>query len=247
MDMKYLRSLRKDLLSLIMSDNLNEKNEHYVGHRTRLRERFIKSPESLAEYELLELVLSYAIPRKDVKPLAKELISHFKGFDEVFAASVPELVEVNGIKENTAALIKAIYETGIRTLKTKIVKKSVLSKWTEILDFCRLKIGRKKEEVILLLWLNKQLEIIEEELHQQGTVDSTTIYPKEITKRALALRASYLIMAHNHPSGKLKPSQEDIDTTFDVKNALGIMGITLYDHLIVSKESYYSFKEKGLL
>ncbi len=220
---------------------------HYIGHRTRLKERFAKSNNSIADYELLELILSYSIPRKDVKPLAKQLIERFKSFDEVFAASINDLTEISGIKENSATLIKAINEAGIRILKSKTIQRPVLTKWSEIIDFCRIKIGRKKEECMLLLWLNKGLELIEEEIHIEGTTDNTVIYPQEIARRALSLRASYLIMAHNHPSGRLKPSQDDIDTTFDVKNALGVMGIDLYDHIIISKEGYYSFKEKGLL
>ncbi len=247
--MKFSQTLLMDGQSLLMNKNDSEekKQEHYIGHRARLREKFLKSPDALADYELLELALSYAIPRKDVKPLAKELINKFKSFDEVFNASVEDLTSVSGIKENTATMLKLMHEASIRSLKVKTIKRSVLSKWSEIIDFCRMKIGKKKEECMLLLWLNKQLELIEEEIHQQGTTDSTNIYPQEIARRALSLRASYLIMAHNHPSGKLKPSQDDIDSTFDVNNALNVMGVTLYDHVIISKEGYYSFKEKGLL
>ncbi len=245
--MKFLPRHQKVGENLRMNKQSDAQQEHYLGHRARLKERFLKSSDSLPDYELLELILSYAIPRKDVKPLAKHLIDRFKGFDEVFAASFEDLITVSGIKENTATFLKVISETGIRSLKSKTIKRPVMSKWSEIVDFCRLKIGKNKEESLHLLWLNKQLELVEEECHQQGTVDSAHIYPQEIARRALSLRASYLIMTHNHPSGKLKPSQDDIDSTFDVKNALSVVGVNLYDHIIVSKEGYYSFKEKGLL
>ena len=228
-------------------DNKNAQVPHYVGHRSRLREKFIKAQDSLADYEILELLLGYAIPRKDVKPLAKEMLVRFKNFGSVLEADMGELMAFDGVKENTAVFLKLIKETHVRSLKANVIKKTVLRSWDAIIDFCRVKIGRSKEEVLYLLWLNKQLELIEMEEHLKGTVDFAYVYPAEIVKRALGLRASYLILVHNHPTGKLKPSPEDIDTTNDIRNALFTVGISLFDHIIIGAEGHYSFKDKGIL
>lgn len=221
---------------------------HYHGHRDRLRQRFLENgADALADYELLELVLFLAIPQRDVKPLAKNLIAKFGGLPEVMNAPVEELVKIDGIKENTAIAIKSITALSHRAMKCEIMKKPVLNSWTRLMDYCTATMAHETKEHFRIIFLNKKNEMIADEIQNSGTVDHTPAYPREIMKRALEVGATALILVHNHPSGDPKPSQADIEMTRHIMRAAEPFNIIIHDHVIVSKNGYTSFKTQGLI
>ena len=221
---------------------------HFAGHRERLREKLlVRGEDSLADYELLELILMMAIPRIDVKPLAKTLLTRFKNFAGVLNASPEELMSVKGIKETAAATIKTIPASCIRLTKVEILDTPVFNSWSKIQDYCFLKLAHKKNERFHILFLNIKLHLIADEEHQHGTVNHTPVYPREILSRALALNASSLILVHNHPSGDSKPSEGEIKITDELRKILKMSDISIYDHLIIGRQGIYSFRRHGLL
>ncbi len=221
---------------------------HYHGHRDRLRRRFVDNGEGgLQDYELLELVLFMAIPRRDVKPLAKILIQTFGSLPEILTASIQELVKIEGISENTAIGIKSINALNNRAMKRELSKKPVLNSWTRLMDYCHATMAHEKTEHFRIIFLNKKNEMIGDEIQSTGTVDQTSAYPREIVRRALELGATALILLHNHPSGDPKPSQADLDMTAQIVRAAQPFNIIIHDHVIVSRNGYTSFKSQGLL
>jgi DNA repair protein RadC len=221
---------------------------HYHGHRDRLRQRFLQGgPDALADYELLELVLFMAIPRRDVKPLAKQLLATFGNMPGVLNASVIELMNVPGVSENTAVALKSIQASAHRMLKQEVIKKPILNSWSRLIDYCQATMGHEKKEHFRILFLNKKNELIADEIQQSGTVDHTPAYPREIMKRALELSATALILVHNHPSGDPTPSEADVDMTYAIKAAGEPFKIVIHDHIIVSKNGTTSFKTAGLM
>jgi len=231
-----------------MTSEAPSSKPHYHGHRDRLRARFLQSgPDALADYELLELLLFMAIPRRDVKPLAKELLAKFGGLPALMAASPEELMSVSGISENTAIAIKAVSAMSLRTVKQEIMKKPVLNNWTRLMDYCYAAMAHEKKEHFRILFLNKKNELIADEIQGSGTVDHTPAYPREIMKRALDHGATAMILLHNHPSGDPKPSQADIDMTGAIIRAAEPFGVIVHDHVVISKGGYFSFKNEGLL
>lgn len=224
----------------------NEK-PHYTGHRDRLRERFLAAPDALPDYELLELLLFMAIPRRDVKPIAKTLIARFRNLAGVMNASLADLEGVDGISENTAIAIKTIQAAGLRLLKQDIASRPLLNSWQRLLDYLHATMAHEKREHFRLLFLNKKNELIGDEIQQSGTVDHTPAYPREIMKRALELGATALILVHNHPSGDSAPSKADIEMTKQICAAAAPFGIIIHDHLIVSSGGTTSFKSLGLM
>jgi DNA repair protein RadC len=225
---------------------------HYHGHRQRLREKFLKAvtsetAESLADYELLELLLFLAIPQKDVKPLAKDLLERFGSLGAVFAAHPESLVGVQGIKENAAIALKVVHAASLRMIREDVQDKPILSSWERMLDYCHAAMAFSEVEEFRLLFLDRKNCLIRDERQQRGTVDQTPIYAREVVKRALELHACAVIMVHNHPSGDPQPSPNDIATTHKVREALRHVDIVLHDHLIVSRTGYCSFKQDGLL
>lgn len=220
---------------------------HYSGHRDRLRERFLNAPDSLPDYELLELLLFMAIPRRDVKPIAKLLIARFGSLNGVLHASRADLEDVEGISETTATAIKVVQAAGLRMLKQDILGRTLLNSWQRLLDYLQASMAHEKREHFRLLFLNKKNELIADEIQQSGTVDHTPAYPREIMKRALELGATALILVHNHPSGDATPSQADIDMTNLIIAAAKPFTIIVHDHLIVSRGGVSSFKSLGLM
>lgn len=230
-----------------LEDKAADGQPHYLGHRERLRERFLAEPGALPDYEVLELLLASVIPRKDTKPLAKALIDEFGGFGEVLAAPPQALEAFKGVSAATAAYLKVVEHAAQRMLKLKVLDKPVLSKWDSLLDYCNAAMARLPVEQFRLLFLDRKNVLIADELQQQGTVDHTPLYPREVVKRALDLNASAIIMVHNHPSGDPMPSKADIEMTRTVRDALRAVGISVHDHLIVGRKGYTSFKSVGLL
>ncbi len=218
-----------------------------MGHRQRLREKFLKvGREGLAEYELLEMVLFSAIPRGDVKPLAKQLLAHFGSYAGVIRAPLHELRAVKGVGEGVIAALKIIEASSLHLIRADMIAKPVLRNWDNVVAYCRATMGFAKEEALRVLYLNARNEVMHEEVQQQGTVNQTAIYPREVVKRALEVGAAAVILVHNHPSGDATPSTADVELTRHVNQALATVGIGLHDHLIITRNDHSSLKALGL-
>jgi DNA repair protein RadC len=230
-----------------MSDG-GDSSPHYHGHRDRLRARFAEvGGDALPDYELLELVLFRSIPRRDVKPIAKELLRRFGSFAEVLAAPPPRLAEVDGIGESVILDLKVLEASARRLAKGAVAKRPVLSSWTAVIDYCRTAMAFMDKEQFRLLFLDKRNALIADEVQQSGTVDHTPVYPREVVKRALELSASALILVHNHPSGDPTPSSADVTMTRDIIEIAKPLGITVHDHIIVGREGHASLKGLKLI
>jgi len=225
-----------------------ESPPHYLGHRERLRDRFLDGgPDAVTEYELLELVLFRAIPRRDVKPLAKALIAKFGSFAEVVSAPRPRLREIEGLGEAAIAEIKIIQAAANRLARGEVKKRTVLSSWSAVLDYCRTTMAFADKEQFRVLFLDKRNQVIADEVQQTGTVDHTPVYPREVIKRALELSATALILVHNHPSGDPSPSQADIQMTKAIIEIAKPLGIAVHDHIIVGKSGHASLRGMRLI
>jgi DNA repair protein RadC len=221
---------------------------HYHGHRERLRERFKeRGAEALADYELLELTLFRAIPRRDVKPIAKALIERFGGFAEVVGAPIERLAEVDGVSEAVALELKVIHAAAQRAAKTRVMQKPILSSWSALLDYCRTALADERSEQFRVLFVDKKNRLIADEVLGRGTVDHAPVYPREVIRRALDHAATAVILVHNHPSGDPTPSKADIDMTREIVAAAKPLGVTVHDHLVIGKQSTASFKALGLM
>ncbi len=220
---------------------------HYLGHRERLRERFVEAPEALPDYELLELLLATAIPRRDTKPVAKALIQRFGSFADVISAEHHALVAADGLGPASATVLKVVREAAVRLARAQVIGRPVISGWDQLVDYCTTAMATLPTEQFRLLFLDLKNVLIADEVQQEGTVDHTPLYPREVAKRALELHASAVIMVHNHPSGDPTPSKADIQMTRAVREALAAIGIQLHDHLVVGRGSTVSFKAMALL
>nr|TFG54725.1 MAG: JAB domain-containing protein [Hyphomicrobiales bacterium] len=221
---------------------------HYAEHRRRLREKFLKSGDvALADYELLELNLFAAIPRRDVKPLAKQLIEKFGSYADVIAAPPERLREIAGVGDAVVAALKSIEAAARRLAQGKVLKRPAISSWDALLDYCAIAMARGQTEEFRIFFLDRKNILLADEVHQRGTVDHTPVYPREVVKRALELGASALILVHNHPSGDPTPSKADIAMTREVQAAAKALKIELHDHLVIGHGSHVSFKAQGLL
>ena len=203
--------------------------------------------DALADYEMLELLLFQAMARRDTKPLAKRLLKHFGSFNEVISAEAAALKEIEGGGEAVVVALKCVQAAALRLSREEILNRPVLANWDKLVAYCRAAMGFEKTERFRILFLNRRNVLIADEVQQTGTVDHTPVYPREVIKRALELGATALIMVHNHPSGDPTPSKADIDMTNEVKDAGAKLGITLHDHLIMTKAGHSSFKDMGLL
>ncbi|MBN9412375.1 MAG: DNA repair protein RadC [Candidatus Paracaedimonas acanthamoebae] len=222
--------------------------EHYEGHRARLRERFLKAGgDALADYELLELILYAAHSRGDVKPLAKELLGTFKTFPQVLSADIQDLLKVKGVGNAVVAALKSVHVSVERCLKAEILQRPILKSWPQIVNYCEIMMRDLKYEQLRLLFLDRQNNLIADEVQQNGTVDQATIYTREIVKRALELGASGLILVHNHPSGDPTPSNADIEATFRIREASERLGIKVFDHIIVGKGQCRSLRNERMI
>ncbi|APH71983.1 hypothetical protein BSQ44_11880 [Aquibium oceanicum] len=221
---------------------------HYAGHRQRLRERFLKGgADSLADYELLELLLFRSIPRADTKPVAKALIARFGSFAEVLGAPIHLLTETKGVGSSVAFEIKLAATAAERMLKSSIRGRQVLSSWGSVLDYCRTAMAFEPREQFRILFLDKKNALIADEVQQTGTVDHTPVYPREVVRRALELSATAIILVHNHPSGDPTPSRADIEMTKTIIDSAKPLGISVHDHIIIGKSGHASLKGLQLI
>lgn len=233
-----------------MAENVSNDEPDYLGHRERLRRRFLLGGgRDMPDYELLELLLTIAIPRRDVKPLAKELIRKFGSFAEVVNAPLEELMLVKGVKENTAAVLRIVRECSVRSSwqSLKGTDEPVISDFDAMVDYCRSAMAYQMVEEFRIIFLNSKLYVIGEEIQQRGTVDQVAIHPREVIKSAMMHGASAMILVHNHPSGIVTPSKADMEITKRIKEAAEAVSIRLFDHLIISKSSVYSFHNQGFV
>ncbi|MBW7961631.1 RadC family protein [Bradyrhizobium sp. BR 10261] len=225
-----------------------EDTPHYLGHRERLRERFYSAgADALSDYELLEMALFPALPRRDTKPLAKTLIKLFGSFAEVVHAPVARLREVDGVGEAAINQLKLIAAAAHRVAKGEVNSRNALSSWNEVIAYCRTSMAFADKEQFRLLFLDKRNQLIADEVQQTGTVDHTPVYPREVIKRALELSATALILVHNHPSGDPSPSQADIQMTKAIIDIAKPLGIAVHDHIIVGKNGHASLRGMRLI
>ena len=229
-------------------DGLAEAAPHFHGHRERLRARFRDAgAAALADYELLELILFRAIPRRDVKPLAKVLVERFGSFAEVLAAPPNLLEEVAGITPSVVTELKIVEAAAHRIARGQVKRRPVLSSWSAVIEYCRTSMAFAPREQVRVLFLDKRNQLIADEVVQTGTVDHAPVYPREVIKRALEVSASALILCHNHPSGDPTPSRADIDMTKRIIEMAKPLGIELHDHIIVGKDGHASLKGLRLI
>jgi DNA repair protein RadC len=221
---------------------------HYHGHRDRLRARFSEvGGDALPDYELLEIVLFRSIPRRDVKPIAKDLLRRFGSFAEVLAAPPALLSEVDGVGESVVTDLKIVEAAARRFAKGAVARRPVLSSWTSVIDYCRTAMAFSEKEQFRLLFLDRRNALIADEVQQSGTIDHTPVYPREVVKRALELSASAVILVHNHPSGDPTPSSADIKMTREIVDVAKPLGIVVHDHIIVGREGHASLKGLKLM
>ena len=223
-------------------------NLSYKYNRQRLKQKFSESGvDAFHDYEVLELLLSYAIPRKDVKPLAKELLREFGSLKGVIDAEKNSLEKVKGISTHTAILIKLIKDFGILYLKEKAREKPQINCTNELLNYCKTYMGGLKDEQFCVIYLNAQNRIMEIEAIEEGVVNQAVVYPRKVLKNALKRKASAIILVHNHPSGHVKPSDADIRLTKTIQETAKILDIMVHDHLIIGENRFFSFREEGLI
>ena len=225
------------------------------GHRERIREKFLKNGiDGFAEYEILELLLTYCIPRKDTKPIAKDLLNKFKSLDNVFKADFDKLSAIDGLGKNSIVFLKLIGDLPSIIYKDELKNKKLVDKETLkisnkdiLLKYLRNKIGYEEIEKFYIIYLSSSNEVIEFEENSVGTLDRSSVYPREIYKKVINLNAKSIILAHNHPSDNITPSKSDIELTNEIAKGLKNFGALLIEHIIITKNSYFSFLEEGLI
>ncbi len=221
---------------------------HYTGHRTRLKEKFKKQGlQNAQDYEVLELLLTYALGRKDVKPLAKDLLARFKTFPAVLEAPIEELTQIEGVSEHTAILLQLTRECSDFYLKRKTDRRDVISSPEDLLSYCRSSMAGLADEQFRVLFLDSKNHIIHEDRSHTGTVNQTAVYPRKIMEQALKHKAVSLICVHNHPGGSPDPSEHDKRLTKALLQSAQTLGITIHDHIIIARDGYYSFREEGCI
>ncbi|MGL3605654.1 RadC family protein [Rhizobium sp. G187] len=242
------RPTKSDRLVQPQTSTPTANDQHYHGHRDRLRARFKDGGDGvLADYEILELLLFRLIPRRDTKPIAKALLTRFGTLAGVLGAPSALLQEVKGVGEAVALDLKLVATVAQRMLKSELREKQVLSSWSAVIDYCHAAMAYETTEQFRILFLDKRNALIADEIQGRGTVDHTPVYPREVVKRALELSATAVILVHNHPSGDPTPSRADIDMTRTIVETAKPLGITVHDHIIIGKEGHASLKGLKLM
>ena len=218
------------------------------GHRARLRQRLLTAgPDSIADHELLELLLFLALPRRDTKPIARALVARFGSFANAIAAPLNDLRAVDGMGEAGAAALKTVQAAALRLARAEVLDRPVLNNWDRLMAYLNAVLARERIEHFRILFLDNRNRLLGDEAQTRGTVNHTPVYPREVVKRALELHASAIIVVHNHPSGDPTPSAEDIAMTQEIRNAASALSIVLHDHVIVGNGRWLSFRQEGLL
>ena len=221
---------------------------HHTGHRDRLRARFLQGGQkALQDYEWLELLLFLGIPRKDVKPLAKDLIAQFGNMQKVLHASFDELCAVKGMSANAAIALLSVKSVAQILLQRDLLNQPIIDSFQKLIAYCHATMAHEKRELFRVLFLNRKNHLIADEIQNTGTVDHTPVYPREIMKRALELGATALILVHNHPAGDPEPSQDDLVMTRQIIQAATPFEITIHDHIIIGRHGHTSFRARNLL
>jgi DNA repair protein RadC len=235
-----------DLFGLTPPDDPNVQGAE--GHRNRMRARLLAAgPDALADHEMLEMLLFLALPRRDTKPIARELLTRFGGFGPVVTASPDELRAIEGLGDAGIAALKLAQAAAYRLLRGELAAKPVLKSWDALIDYLRAVLGHEKTEQFHVLFLDMRARLIADEVMGRGTINHAPVYPREIARRALELHASTVILAHNHPSGTMEASRDDIAMTREIRRALLPLSVSLHDHLIITGEGYVSMLQQGLL
>jgi DNA repair protein RadC len=220
---------------------------HHYGHRERLRQRFREGgADALPDYELMELILFRAMPRRDIKPLAKAVIAKFGGFAEAVSASEERLAEVPGLGAAITE-IRLVRAAALRVMRGEVLKRPLLGSWDKVVSYCRAAMAFETREQFRILFLDKRNRLLADEVQGHGTVDHTPVYVREVVKRALQLSASAIVLVHNHPSGDPTPSRADIEMTKEIMAAAEKLDIAVHDHLIVGRDGHTSLKSAGLV
>lgn len=231
-----------------MSKDNQEKIPDYIGHRARMKDKVLtKGANSLTETELLEFLLMYSIPRKDVKPIAKDLLRRFLSLRNVLSASPALLEQTRGVKESTICLFKAVEASCFQMLGPSTEKETYLEDWDSILDYARMHLSHLDTEILLIIYLDSKKRVLKVEPVDQGARGEIQIVPSKIVTDCIAAKASFIILIHNHPSGKILPSQDDLESTRILSEKLASLDITLVDHLIVSKNKVYSINSRSVI
>ena len=225
------------------------KQEHHgAGHRERLRRRLLDGgPEALLDHELIEYLLALAIPRRDTKPLAKQLLAEFGGIGGLLTADAEALKRVSGMGETSVAAIKIAQASALRLVKSQVANQPVLASWQALLDYLRADMAHMTVERVRVLHLNSRNMLIRDENMGDGSVDQAAIYVREVIRRAIDLGSASLILVHNHPSGDPAPSQQDILITRNVIEAGKKLGIAVHDHIIIGRQGHSSMRAMGLI
>lgn len=227
-------------------ENSSRPPSYLADHRKRLRQRFMEGgADAIPDYEMLELILFRAIPRQDIKPLARRLIDVFGDFNRVISTSPQRLSEVKGVGDAVIQELKIVEAAAQRLARSKIINRPIISSWDAVVDYCHTKMAHLSQEQFRILFLDKKNTLIADEEQAKGTVDHVPVYPREVIKRALDLNASAIILVHNHPSGDPTPSDADIELTKQIDSAAAALGLVLHDHLIIGKSRDVSLKSEG--
>src|SRR5215475_5667473 len=235
-------------LNIALPERASDSENPNAGHRERLRERFLTGgAAAMPDYELLELTLFAALPRRDTKPLAKALLKRFGRFAEVIAAPRDRIREIPGVGDSVVNQLKIVEAAAARLAQTRVIGKPALSSWSALLDYCMAAMARAPAEEFRVLFLDRKNVLIADEVQARGTVDHAPVYPREIVKRALEHGASAIILVHNHPSGDPTPSKADIAMTREIAAAAKALHIAIHDHLVIGRGGHASFKSLGLL
>jgi len=230
-----------------MTEKVAEK-DLYSGHRKRIKERYVSAGiEAFHDYEIVELVLTYAIARRDTKPIAKNLMARFGSLKGIIDAEPTELKTIDGVSDHTASLFKLLKDVSALYLQQKAKEKTQVSCTSELIGFCRTKLGGKREEEFCVIFLDVQNQIISFERMQKGTVNQANVYPRQVLENALREKASAIILVHNHPSGHVRPSEADIRITKTIRESARMLDISVHDHLIIGEDRFFSFREEGLM
>jgi len=218
------------------------------GHRGRMRSRLLTAgPDSLADHEMLEMVLFLAVPRRDTKPLARALLSRFGSFSGAIAAPLNELRATDGLGEAGLAALKTVQAAALRLIRAEVLDQPLLTSWDRLMDYLQAALARERVEQFRVLFLDGRNRLLADEVQGRGTLNHTPVYPREVVKRALELNAAALILVHNHPSGDPTPSRADIEMTREVRQAAEALSLVLHDHLVIGNGTCVSFREEGLL